>query len=700
MSAPQSRKLAAILFADIVDYTALMQADEETALSALQKFHTELKLQVPKNQGEIIQFYGDGCLAVFTSSVDAVVCAKALQETFQSVPQVPVRIGLHAGDVVFRDQNVFGDAVNIASRIESMGISGSVLMSNNVRNQIKNKSEFELIQLGEFKFKNVEEGIQVYALRSDTLAIPPKNAVKGKLKPQKSKLSILMWVVAILALGFMVTYFSGAGVFPSDRNADDKGVVSIAVLPLENLNPEEENLDYFSNGVTQEIIDELTQISSLNVSPFSQSAFYSSQHLSPIEIAERLAVKYLISGTSRLLENGQRVKLSIELFNPSENKTLRRIPIDEPMDNVSFIQNTIAKRVVKELNINLSAAELARINKVATTSGSAFKLYLRAKSEINKFTEQGVKNTWSFLKEAIEIDPNFTNAYTLLAWSFVPGMASWQFPDLPPTAAIKAQAFPYINKAIELEANSSEPYLVRAGLRLFHDNDIRGAKSDIDQAISLNTWPNIPTDFCICTAVSTYVALEEAEPAKALAELASEIDPGNALSEWDKGNIHMISGEFEKAISQYKISFDKTKIPYWGIWIAFAYYHAQKYDDALHDFNFAINGLEKKCGFLTAYLSAVHFKKGDQVKSDAFKAELENRLAAGENHLNWPLAIVHMSRTEVGTALDYLEESVKKSENGLAFFTALDPHFDALSDHPRFREIRRQMNYYELKDEK
>lgn len=692
------RKLAAIMFTDIQGYTALMQTDEEQALSALQKFKTELELQVPKHQGELIQFYGDGCLAVFTSSFDAVACAKVLQETFQSEPKVPVRIGLHAGDVVFKDQNVFGDAVNIASRIESIGVPGSVLLSGNVRNQLKNKAAYELVNLGNFDFKNVTEKIAIYALKGDALTIPSKKAVHGKLKPRKSKLPLWMWPIGIIVLSFVGFYFAGIKGSPSGQNTDENTEISIAVLPLTNLNPEEENLGYFASGISQEIFDELVRISSLKVSAFSQSAFFSSQGLSPMDIAEKLAATYLIAGTVQLLENGRRVKVSVELFNPITSQLKWQHTFDESMEDASSIQKTIARQVVKNLDIELNEVELNRINKVSTTNGSAFKLFLRAKSEVSKLTKEGAMNTRSFLKEAIKLDPNFSKAYTLLAWSYVPGMASWGFPDLPPTSEIKRQAFPYINKAIELEPNTSEPYLVRGGLRLFHDNDIRGAKSDIDHAISLNTWPNIPIDFCICTAVSTYIALEDAEQAMEIAELATEIDPGNALLEFDLGNIHMISGEFEKAIAQYKLLFEKTGLPTMGQLTGFAYYHSQKYIEALHYLDLAASGQEKQPGILTAYLSATHFQQGNQLESDAYKSELEDRLAAGENHLNWSLAIVHMARNEEEKALDYLEESVKESENGLAFFTSLDPIFEPLTNHPRFREIRRQMYYYGLEN--
>jgi len=186
MAKLERRQLTAILFADIVGYTALMQSNEKQALANLQKFKIELEKSVPTNSGTIIQYYGDACLATFNSAADAASCALALQIAFQDQPKVPVRIGLHSGEVVFKEGNVFGDAVNIASRIESMGVPGAILLSSSVRNQIKNKEEFALTSLGKFEFKNIEDAMTVYALTNDNLVVPKKDNLKGKFKTAKA----------------------------------------------------------------------------------------------------------------------------------------------------------------------------------------------------------------------------------------------------------------------------------------------------------------------------------------------------------------------------------------------------------------------------------------------------------------------------------------------------------------------------------
>ena len=174
----KKRKLAAILFADIVGYTALMQKDEAIANRNLEKFHHTLNEKVKHYKGQIINNYGDGCVCTFDSAVDAMHCAKEVQLLFQSEPKVPVRIGLHSGDVFFKDNNVFGDSVNIAARIESLGVAGAVLFSKQIKRHIANQTDFKIQSLGTFHFKNVEKKMEVFGLANEGLIIPKKENIK------------------------------------------------------------------------------------------------------------------------------------------------------------------------------------------------------------------------------------------------------------------------------------------------------------------------------------------------------------------------------------------------------------------------------------------------------------------------------------------------------------------------------------------
>lgn len=190
--------LAVSLFADIAGYTALMQRDESAAVVFLNRFKSALDECVPAHGGFIVQFYGDGVLALFDSAAGAMDCALSLQNEFGRKPAIPVRIGLNDGEVVMRSDNAFGDSINIASRIESIAVPGSILFSGSVNDQIHNKSRFVTERLGKFHFKNVDKEIEVFALTNGGLPIPKRGEIKGKLK-----VSTIKWwrvVVALLAV--------------------------------------------------------------------------------------------------------------------------------------------------------------------------------------------------------------------------------------------------------------------------------------------------------------------------------------------------------------------------------------------------------------------------------------------------------------------------------------------------------------------
>ncbi|NNF36285.1 MAG: adenylate/guanylate cyclase domain-containing protein, partial [Saprospiraceae bacterium] len=203
----QDRKLVAILFADIQGYTAMMQSDESNAMSRLKRYQEVLNECVSNNQGEVIKNYGDGSLCLFSSVLDALNCAKSVQESLTLEPKVPLRIGLHLGDVTHSQGDVYGNDINIASRIESLGVAGSVLMSGEFLNKVKNQSEFKFQSLGRFHFKNVEEKIEVIALANDGFTIPAKSEMAGKLRRTSSPLRKNLALILSLVLLFLAYWY-------------------------------------------------------------------------------------------------------------------------------------------------------------------------------------------------------------------------------------------------------------------------------------------------------------------------------------------------------------------------------------------------------------------------------------------------------------------------------------------------------------
>ncbi len=226
------RKLSAVLFADIKGFTAIMQANEEKGLQFLNRFKKTVEREVEAYAGKIIQFYGDGCLATFDSVSQAVSCAEKLQQAFQKSPEIPVRIGLHSGEIVLREGNVYGNTVNIASRIESMGTPGAVLLSSSIQNQIKHKEEFKLTSLGEHAFKNVSGKMQVFALANEGLVVPKKlgNQASNTNSPTGFKSSYAIWAAGLLLLAIAGFAFSQ---FRQSPNTDTDLYTRYLIMPFE-----------------------------------------------------------------------------------------------------------------------------------------------------------------------------------------------------------------------------------------------------------------------------------------------------------------------------------------------------------------------------------------------------------------------------------------------------------------------------------
>lgn len=688
------RKLSTILFADIKGYTDLMHSNEAEAMEYLQVFKTILNKKVPKYKGKIIQYFGDACLLSFDSATSGVKCAIALQQDFQE-NKLPIRIGMHLGEVVFTDDNVFGDGVNIASRIESMGIPGSVLISNSIRNQIKNKSEFGLVSLGSFEFKNVAEPIVVFALDNIGLSVPVKSKIQGKFKEPIKKSKNIFWFLVLISL-LLVTIFT-VNYFTKDKGETkeiasiDISRNSIAVLPLINLNSKNEDFDYFSDGVTQEIIDELAKINSIVVPAFSTTYHYKNMGKSHLEIAKELGVQYLISGSSRVFDNNDRVKLAIELIDPFTNTRIWNTTFDEELSDAPSIQLAIAKKITEKLNIKLTNSEVKELETPKTTSGEAFRLYLQAKAEINKLSPEGFKNGTRYLEAAIKIDSNYVQAHTLLAWRYAVGGSADLLPGARSTIETVSLASPIIEKAITLDPNISDIYLVRGNLKLYSQNKVSEAKKDIDLALSINSWPRIPTNYCICTAVSVYIALNDVARAREIAELAKKIDPGHALFDWDLGNIAMLDNDYKQSQFHYNESVQKADIPFFNSFLGWSYYQDGKYEEALHYLNKAYENATLPSRFTVAALANTYLKMNDSDNSDKYLQELLNRVAGGEHHLNLFIASIFLERGNVNKSLDYLERGIEESDFGFAVFLRLIPSFKKIEKEPRFQKILSMM---------
>ncbi|MDH3650556.1 MAG: adenylate/guanylate cyclase domain-containing protein [Saprospiraceae bacterium] len=272
----QTRQLAAIMFTDIVGYTKLMEKSESSALKLRQRHRKVFELVTQKYEGKIINYYGDGTLSIFKSTVNAVKCAVELQKQYRQKPKVPLRIGIHTGDIILTESDIIGDSVNLASRIESLGISGAVLLSDKVVDEIKNQEGLPVKHIGQFHFKNVGKPRDIYALSLPGLKVPKADQVKGKLeKPITSKrkpsIKLSKRYLALLLVLFLIALVSGWFI---NRRAKIRWAINEALPKIEELvesswrdytvayNLAKDAEDYIPNN---ERLQELISLTSFNI---------------------------------------------------------------------------------------------------------------------------------------------------------------------------------------------------------------------------------------------------------------------------------------------------------------------------------------------------------------------------------------------------------------------------------------------------
>ncbi|MCU7551229.1 hypothetical protein OCK74_19060 [Chitinophagaceae bacterium LB-8] len=419
------RHLAAILFTDIVGYTAMMQHDEQLAMEAVKRHKKVLEKNVAANEGQVMDYYGDGSLSIFRSANDAAKCALYVQKELRIPPEVPLRIGLHIGEIIFEEGNPFGTGVNVASRIQSLGIANSVLFSKEICDKIKSNPEFKIVPLGVFEFKNVEEPMEVYALSNEGLVVPSKEEMmkEGKLKKEvgQEKVTSLKKVILVASIALLVIsslfYVYARFIYkPPFPNKDN----SLAVLYFNNMSgdPREE---YFSDGITEEIISRLSMIKGLRVKSRTSVLAYKGKAKSVKEIAKELGVKNILEGSIR--KQGNQLRVTAQLINAQTDENIWSFSYDELLQDIFQVQSDIAHEIASKFQIKLSDATSKKLETPSTTSTEAYDKFLKAISL--SFVEWGLGGPQTnrlkaieLLREAIKLDPDFSNAYSLMSTSF------------------------------------------------------------------------------------------------------------------------------------------------------------------------------------------------------------------------------------------------------------------------------------------
>ncbi|WP_299550424.1 adenylate/guanylate cyclase domain-containing protein [Seonamhaeicola sp.] len=410
------RQLAAIMFTDIEGYTSLMQKDEKQAISIRERHRRAFEMTTEAFNGKIIQYFGDGTLSVFKSTVEAVDCAIELQSAFLEDPKIPVRIGIHVGDIVQSKDDIIGDAVNVASRIESCAVPGSILISDKVHDQIRSHRHIQSKFLDAYELKNVDDAMPIFAIANEGLVVPRPEDIKGKLKEKKKepktpffkKKSTYVWLAILILLAVVIFNITSITITTGNASKD----LSIAVLPFDNLSTDEDS-EFFRDGITEDILTQLAKLKEIRVISRTSVMQYKDTQKTIPEIARELGVAYILEGSIR--KYGDAIRITAQLINADDDEHLWAENYDKTITNVFSVQTEVSREIVNALELNLSFEEQRSLSNIATQNINAYKLFLEGRSEADKRNSKSIAKSIILYKEAITLDPNYAEAYAEIA---------------------------------------------------------------------------------------------------------------------------------------------------------------------------------------------------------------------------------------------------------------------------------------------
>jgi adenylate cyclase len=468
-----TRQLAAIMFTDMEGYTALMQKNEHMAIERRNRHREVFEKAMADHGGKIIQYYGDGTLSIFTSAIHAVNAGVAMQLLFRKVPQVPLRIGIHIGDITIDDSGVYGDGVNIASRIESFAVAGSVFISDKVFDEIKNQPLINTISMGLFNLKNVLRPVEVIAIANEGLAVPQPIDLKGKISEPKNNL---------------------------------------AVLPFVNMSNDTDN-EYFSDGIAEELINTLSKIDGLQLTCRTSSFSFKGKNQDVREIGKALNVCKVLEGSVR--KAGNRVRITAELVNTADGYQLWSETFDRNLTDIFELQDEISGIICNRMREQM----VSKLTDVSEPSQNieAYQLYLKGLFFFNKGTPPDYYKAIQFFDEALALDSSFANAHAMIASCY---SALTSNGNVNPATAMEKVRTASRN-AIRLNSQLPQSYLGMAMLQLYFEFQFDEALNNINKAFLIS--PNSSEAHYV--ASHYYIIINDKKRMVDEAELALHSDP-------------------------------------------------------------------------------------------------------------------------------------------------------------------------------
>jgi adenylate cyclase len=680
-AAAPKRELAAIMFSDIASYTAIMGRDEQEGLEARNSHRELLRTILPRFNGRLLGDLGDGALSSFHSAIDAVNCARALQAATGNNPQFRIRVGIHVGDVLFSDNTVLGDGVNVASRIVALTEPGRICISERVYEEIRNQRGMGVKSLGQKNLKNVSRPIGVYILSEgpDSTAAAESPAPTSRMKRGVALAGL--GAIAIAALAYVAVIRHAPGPNSVTTLASSPHVIrSIAVLPLDNYSGDPKQ-EYFADGMTDELTTDLATISQLRVISRGSVMQFKGEHRPPTpQIARLLNVDAVVEGS--VLRVGDKVRITAQLIDAPADKHMWAKSFERDSRDVLALQDELASAIAREINVQLTPGEQARLTSAPTVNPAAHDAYLKGRYFINRPSDENLKKAIAQFEEAIRLDPNFAPAYSGLSDAYLwAGFNEGVFTAAEAMPKAKATA----EKAIRLDDNSAEAHTSLALFKLFYEFDWAGCEREFRRAFALN--PNYAfahDQFGLMLAFQGRLDESLAEGKR-----ATELDPLSPQVLFDTVLALAWQGKYQAAIEQANRAKDIDPaffLPPWATgWIDI---QAGKISDAIPELRKA-DALESP-PFVAAWLGYTYGASGDRVKASAMVEQMKHKSLHGYVP-PFNLAIVYLGMGERERALDDLEKAYRAHSEWMSQIK-MDRIFDPLRSEPRFIALMKKVN--------
>ncbi len=667
--------LAAIMFTDIVGYTALMGEKESEALEILRINRNLQKKFISQYGGVWLKEMGDGILARFDSALNAILCAKEIQKKIREEASYKVRIGIHLGDVTVENGDVFGDGVNIASRLQSIADPGGIYISESVIRAIRARDEIKYILVGSVELKNVSYPVQVFAIQGEGISIPSHQKLKelatpqGKVKMSYRQISLIFAIIFIAMVGWLIREFIAQPEGPQ--------IASLAVLPLSNLtgNPDQE---YFVTGMHNALINELSKISSLRIISRQSTLQFQGSTLPMKDIAKQLRVDAIVEGS--VLQSWNHVQIQVQLIKilPKESNILANT-YDCELSDVLNIYREITKDITDKVYVQLTAGEKAKLQEKVKINPEAYEAYLKGMFHWYKLTPQDLDFSENYFKLSQKLDSGFALAYVGLAMI---GIGRIQMGYVPWTETFPV-SLKNLNKALELDSTLSEAYNTSA---FINDQSWNFLKAELEYKKALYYNSNDAT----ARAYYGHFLYRMKRPEEGQQEMAYalKLDPFNTLFKAMYGMGLSFNKRYKEAQELLEGILKTTPDSRIALTSLRTLYHLQK--------KFAEAFLIwKKC--YSSDPEAIEaldkgYEEGGYSKALQRLAELLIERSKTEFVTPWQIGTIYARAGMKKEALEWLEKAYNAHDPNMPSIY-VDPIFDYLRDERGFKSLYDKMNF-------